>query len=323
MPVARHTRALGRTAGLATGAFLAALMPAGPAAAGGLAHLAAATTTDLYVAVVVDFGGLGGAPKPFATCVHVAQGSTDADALAAAVGSGNIGYAPSGLLCTIDGYPANGIANCNATSGTDFYYWSYWGGTSSSWSYSSRGPASTLVTPGDVEGWRYQNPGPSNGSAPPPSLPADFSAVCPSEYVASTGAPATPPTATTTPVTSHGTAPPITSKGAGANAAAGTKATPPGATAGNGAALGAPAPASASHTASRGPPATTSATTTTTRPPDVHQPDTDHRGARALGVVPHPSSPGTDWPVAAVVAALVIGLGVLATLRWRRRAGGP
>ncbi len=50
---------------------------------------------DVYVAVVVDFGG-GSAPQSIVKCVPVPSNGHDADALAAAVGSGN-GSTTTGL----------------------------------------------------------------------------------------------------------------------------------------------------------------------------------------------------------------------------------
>ena len=305
-------RALGATAGAA----LAVMASGGSVGASGLAHLTAATASDLYVAVVVDFGGANGAPGDIATCVKVPPGSTDADALTAAVGSGNLGYAPSGLLCVIDGVPQSGIADCNATSGGEYYFWSYWNGTAGSWSYASRGPAATLVTPGDVEGWRYQNPGPANASAPSPATAADFSRICPAEYVSSPGA----TTTTSLPASGGHTPAPAAAGGPAAAPTTTTSATASGPT----------KPAT-----SRGTPTTTSprsapalaghpTTTTPSRVRDRAPPagsnaaDGSH-AAHALGPTAHPSSPGSNWLVPLLVGLLVVGLGVAAAIRWRRR----
>ena len=94
--------------GLFVGAAAAALAPAGPGALIPLKMAIASADSvgnDVYVAVVVDFGN-GSSMSTVSKCVPVASSAHDADALAAAVGSGNVSYATSGLLCAIDNYPA-------------------------------------------------------------------------------------------------------------------------------------------------------------------------------------------------------------------------
>ena len=83
-------------------------------------------------------------------CVPVASNAHDSDALAAAVGAGNVAYSSSGLLCAIDNYPANGVQNCGQSVGSgDYDYWSYWHGASGSWVYANDGPAEqSVVEPG-------------------------------------------------------------------------------------------------------------------------------------------------------------------------------
>jgi hypothetical protein len=244
--------------------------------------------------------------------VKVPQGSTDADALVAAVGQSNLSYAPSGLLCAIDNYPANGVAECNASANGEFFFWSYWDGKAGSWSYASAGPASTLATPGDVEGWRYQDPGPANSSAPQPSPAPDFSSLCPAEYANA------PATATTTPTT-HTTAP----------AVHGAQSTP--AVAGGGAkGPGGAASAAGPTTTMPGGPASADPTTTTapassaggqpTRPSLRHDAG---NAAHALGPLHHTSPSGGNWLVPLLVGLLIVGLGLAAVRRWRRRPADP
>ena len=99
-------------------------------------------------------------------CVPVASNAHDADALAAAVGSGNVAYASSGLLCAIDNYPANGVQNCGESVGSgDYDYWSYWHGSTGTWVYANDGPAEQSVSSpaDDVEGWMFQLDEPDNG----------------------------------------------------------------------------------------------------------------------------------------------------------------
>ena len=50
-------------------------------------------------------------------CVPVAPTDRDSDALAAAVGTGNVSYNDSGLLCAIENYPTNGVQDCGQAVG--------------------------------------------------------------------------------------------------------------------------------------------------------------------------------------------------------------
>ena len=109
-------------------------------------------------------------------------GASDEQALANAGDS--ISANASGLICAINGYPANGVQNCTATSANQYFFWSYWQGNpaTNAWTYANVGPASHTVNNGDtyVEGWRYQNPGPASPAATPPSVtPAAFAQACP------------------------------------------------------------------------------------------------------------------------------------------------
>ena len=80
----------------------------------------------------------------------------------------------SGLVCAINNYPADGLDSCLNAKHGKFFYWSYWQGDpdTNTWTYASVGPASHDVGAGQdyVEGWRYQDPGPDNPTAPPPSV---------------------------------------------------------------------------------------------------------------------------------------------------------
>ena len=73
-------------------------------------------------------------------------------------------YDESGLLCAIDGYPANG---CGAESGGHYAYWAYWHG-GKRWQYANNGPAGWIVSRGDVEGWRFEPDGSASPTDPPP-----------------------------------------------------------------------------------------------------------------------------------------------------------
>lgn len=136
--------------------------------------------------IVIDYGSpsASATPPPTVTqTVSVAAGTSDEQALAEAGDS--IGTNSSGLICVINGYPADGVQNCTAAAGSKFYFWSYWQGNpaSNTWTYASVGPATHTVTSGDtyVEGWRYQNPGPASSAAPPPTVTpaAAFAQACP------------------------------------------------------------------------------------------------------------------------------------------------
>ena len=310
--------------GLLVGAAAAALAPAGPGALIPLKMAIASADSvgnDVYVAVVVDFGN-GSSMSTVSKCVPVASSADDADALAAAVGSGNVAYANSGLLCAIDNYPANGVQNCGESAGSGKYdYWSYWQGSTGSWVYADDGPAEQSVSSpaDDVEGWMFQLDEPDNPTAPAPAVTPTYSQIC----NASTEVPppaSSPPPATTT--TTNATAPAsVTPTTAKTNAG--------------------PAPAATTSTAvstrskSTGVASTTTtatSNTTTTTPADGGRDGTaggtrkqgssdGHRPAVA-GAPPHGSSGGDSsgnlLPVI-LVAAVVAALGGFALVRWRRR----
>ena len=117
------------------------------------------------VAVVIDFGGPNA--RVIVSCVAAESGETGAQVLqaqAAALSYPEPRYASSGLLCGIDGYPANG---CGAEAGGHYAYWSYWHG-GKHWQYADNGPAGWTVTRGDVEGWRFEPDGSASPSDSPP-----------------------------------------------------------------------------------------------------------------------------------------------------------
>ncbi len=332
MSIRPRRRHVGRLAML-VGAGTAVLAPLG---AGALDPLRAAAA-DVYVAVVIDFGGGPGAPADVVQCVSVPAGSTDAQALSM-VDDHTTAYATSGLLCGIDTYPPDAVANCRATSGDDYYFWSYWHGNGGTWVYANDGPAEQVVTSGDVEGWRFQDPGPASPSAPAPGTAPDFSAICADGAVrttsgaasgAATGSATTPPTATGATATTGATAPPTTApSGSGDTSAAG------GAGAGSGS--GAAAGGAGGGSASTAPTATTVAgsgaggragggrgatSITTTSAPASDRPSRQ-RDARALGRLGGPGGHGGGFPWPLVVTGVaVLGLGFASLLRWRRQRG--
>lgn len=312
-------------AALVLGAAAAALAPGGPDA---LAPFrAAAAAAEVSVAVVIDFGGGSGAPSTVVQCVQVPSGSTDADALSA-VASQQVAYAQSGLLCQIDGYPAGGVSTCNAVSGQEYYFWSYWHGSSGSWIYANNGPGSQPVAPGDVEGWRYQDPGPANPSAPAPGPAPDYASICPDASAASTTTTTVaPPSAGPGPVsgaaaTAATTPAPVAAPGGAGVTTTVAKAAPPSAPSARGApptpvttAAGTPG-AGATTTTSVPRRATTKGThTVTVRPGDLT------RRALAVGTPAderRPAGGGALLP-AVVVGVLALALALVAALRWKKR----
>jgi len=120
---------------------------------------------EIVVPIVVDFGGAGA--KVLVACIETRAGDTGAQILqaqASQLGYSVPRYNDSGLLCAIDGYPANG---CGAQAGSHYAYWSYWHG-GKSWQYANNGPGEWQVSKGDVEGWRFQANGSASPSDPPP-----------------------------------------------------------------------------------------------------------------------------------------------------------
>ena len=138
--------------------------------------------------VVVDDGGYNGKGAAV-QAANVGPGVSDLQALQVA---GDTAYVNNvGLVCAIDDgngvgqVPADGVQNCLATSGSDYFYWAYWEGDpyTNTWTYASIGPAEHTVNSGQtyVEGWSYQNPGPDNLNAKKPSVSpgSAFAQACP------------------------------------------------------------------------------------------------------------------------------------------------
>ncbi len=279
---------------------------------------------DVYVAVVVDFGS-GSSMSSVSKCVPVASNAHDSDALAAAVGAGNVAYSSSGLLCSIDNYPVNGVQNCGQSVGSgDFDYWSYWHGSSGSWVYANDGPAEHSVASqaNDVEGWRFQVDQPDNSSDPPPGVAPSYAQICnastevppaqtppaaatPSTTATPTAPPAAPasgrtgtgPALATTPTTGGGATRAKTGVSTKAAAAGATTTTPrSGGTASGGGASGANGANGAQGSSS------------THRSIAATAASSDSGGGASSNVLP-----------VILIAAVVAALGGLALFRWRRR----
>jgi len=212
--------------GLFVGAAAAVLAPIGPGALVPLKMAIASADSvgnDVYVAVVVDFGN-GTSTTTVSKCVPVALSARDTDALAAAVGSSNVSYAGSGLLCAIDNYPTDGVQNCGQSVGNgNFDFWSYWHGSSGAWVYASNGPAGQSVSSpsNDVEGWRFQNDEPASSSDPPPGVTPTYAAICNASTEvppAQTSAPPVTPTTTAKGPTAPSSTPTTATPSAGSGA---------------------------------------------------------------------------------------------------------
>jgi len=209
----RRRRSLWRPFGrgaLLVAAGTAALALAGPFALRPFTDVAGAAGR-VTVAFVIDFGG--SMTNQVVGCVSVPASNSKYDALAAFAAQSQLAlptYASSGLLCSINTIPASG---CGQVVGGDYIYWSYFTGADSGWTYASTGAFGT-VTPGDVEGWRFQNPGTGRPNDPAPRTTSSFSALCPSSV---------PPPTTTTPTTTKVNRPPtrVGGKTRGAAGAAG------------------------------------------------------------------------------------------------------
>jgi hypothetical protein len=174
---------------LVAGFSLAVVVPTG--VAGVTAPCADAAEGDT-VALVVDFGEvteLGPRPGDVETaCVPWTDGFKGGYALRDA--GFTMRFGPSGLLCAINEYPANG---CGERTGQQYYYWSYWkaGPGESSWGYSTTG-AATPIRAGVTEGWRFVK-GAGSANDPRPRHAPDHEAICPVPPTPPAGDPAPPP----------------------------------------------------------------------------------------------------------------------------------
>jgi hypothetical protein len=313
--------------GLFVGAAAAVLAPVGPGALVPLKMAIASADSvgnDVYVAVVVDFGS-GSSMTTVSKCVPVALSARDSDALAAAVGSSNVSYAGSGLLCAIDNYPANGVQNCGQSVGNgDYDFWSYWHGTSGQWSYANNGPAGQSVSnpADDVEGWKFQNGEPASSSDPPPGVAPSYAQICnASTEVPPAQTPANPvtPTTTASPSAAPSSTPTTANTPAGRGAA--TPTTSPVTTRSK---SGVPTSSTTTTTTT----AATGATTTTSVSGGSRGPDDASRGssgARRIAdasAAAHRSSGGgssSDLLPGVLTGVVVFALAAFALVRWRRR----
>lgn len=173
---------------MALAAVLAALGVGDPVGAAELCG-GSAPAGHIRVAVVVDHGTEPDSPGTISVrCLTVGDGSRGADLLrerAALLGLPPPRYAPSGLLCALDGYPA--APECAQGSGA-VRYWSYWSGNDGHWVYGSGNPFTRRLRDGDIEGWRFVRA--TEAQAPPPRLSPDRAALLPSPPVTDPTVPA-------------------------------------------------------------------------------------------------------------------------------------
>lgn len=324
-----------------TGLFGAAVLLLGVLATASLPAVSAAASGQVCVGVVVDDGS-GGSPAP--QSAQVAPGTSDLQALSAAGDSAT--QNASGLVCAVNGYPANGLQNCTAVSGGQYYYWSYWQGdpSSNTWTYAQAGPASHTVGAGQtyVEGWRYQNPGPDNASAPKPAITpaAAFAAACPGVTPVSpagggggtpgpapSGAGSTSGSAGSPPGSSSVTGaapavPPATGAATSPAAATGGGRSAPGGGGGGGTTTTSPAAAGSAAgqatAAGAAHPGDAGSTTTTPRGRGGLRVK-GHASAALASSTPHGGSGGSPFLPLVLVAAAIVVIGGLTLSRWRRR----
>jgi hypothetical protein len=287
-------RRLGRAA-LIVAAGTAALSLAGPFALRPFVDVAGAAgeAGEVSVAFVLDFGGP--ASDQVVGCVAVPASDNGYDALAAFASQEHLAlptYNSSGLLCSIDDVPATG---CGQAVPGGYIYWSYFITQRDQWSYANTGAFAT-VTPDDVQGWRFQNPGADDPSAPPPRTPPAYHTLCP-------------------PVRAY---PPVRSAPA---PVAGQPETGPGPTdtTTTGVSLSAPAGSSKSTT-------TTTTTTTQPVPTTTSLPQTVIPPDPVTGVVAadRSSDGGGPGPDPLIVGGLLVAvLAIAAYARWRKRPRTP
>jgi hypothetical protein len=293
---------------------------------GGLTALAlsvsaGAASGQVCMGVVIDDSS---GSAPLVQAANVTPGTTsDLQAMSAA--GDTVAQNDSGLVCAIDDYPANGVENClNAQKG-QYFYWSYWQGNpdTNTWTYASVGPASHDVGAGQdyVEGWRYQDPGPDNPTAPPPTVTpaAAFAQTCATTSTPTTsgggggssgggsGWGAAPPAIapTTAPTTQPATA-----------AASGTVSH----TSGHGIAP-TTSPKGAARTAPPAAPSTTSTTTsgTTAGARSQEKAQTSPTTLAQAGAPAQGKSGGDSALPIIIVAVVILLLGGVSWYRWARR----
>jgi len=139
-----------------------------PAAAAATSCAGPLADGQIRVVLVVD-PGEGGPRGPQATCLVVKAGTSGSAILAqraSELGLPSPRYAPSGLLCGLDGYPATG---CPVNTSGTYAYWAYFNASGGSWAFGHDNPFVRRMGDGEIMGWRYTG-GSVDGAAPTPRI---------------------------------------------------------------------------------------------------------------------------------------------------------
>ena len=245
-------------------------------------------STTICVGLVVDGRALGSDVST--SCAKVAKGATGIDVLQAA--GHTIGFRRDGLICTIDGLPADGCAGVD-----DSHYWAYFhrAAGSATWAYSTEGAATYQPANGATEGWVYDD-GTANT---PKNVPQ--TTICPPATSSPSPSPTHPEHPTTHPK-STSSAPPT------GNAATTTP---------SGSATSAPRTGGHHTPSPHAEPSSPTATPSSTHAPaDPSASPSTTSAALAGSVTPaHPGHGGAGLILGMIV---VLGLGALAIVRFRR-----
>jgi len=70
------------------------------------------------------------------------------------------------------------VITATPAQAASYRYWSYWHGSTSSWTYASQGAGTFRPKDGTVDGWRFAATSGSNSSSTPPRAAASFSSLC-------------------------------------------------------------------------------------------------------------------------------------------------
>lgn len=269
-----------------------ALLVAGPPSSASPSAPTAACPAGAGVTVVVDFGILGGGVQVRCVTGPVSSGF-DALKKAGFTYAGTTRF--PGLLCRIDGEPADDPCYNAPTSDR---YWAYWTAAQpdGEWTYSEQGAGNRTPPTGSVEGWAF-----SDGCDRKPG-----SGPCPSATTTTR-----PPTTTTTRAPTH-----TGGSGGGTGGTTPVAPGPPG-----GAGPDDPDDPSTTTAAGGAGDASTSTTQSADRAPQPGEGGDDEVAALGVGAATSPRDDGAGGsPVGALVgAAAVLALGGAGAVTARRR----
>jgi hypothetical protein len=289
-------------------------------AIGAVPRAVSAAEETKCVGVVVDPVGSGSTRSADTFCATVAAdatGLTVLNARADALNRPRPRLNTDGLVCAVDGFPAEPA--CGESDGNGgFRYWSYWHKApgSSAWTYSQVGVTTYKPVNGTVEGWAFQDGGKERGRKPPEST---FATICPDAVKPS---PSATPTAVAGPTQSAaGTTPRAATPTSRTSRSAATRATRAGATVHASATrVTTPATSAVSATASAAAPSTAASTAepTPSAPPVPTEMPSSPVLVAAVPDAPRRSSDGgVPWGLVGGGAG-VLALGVATAIRARR-----